>query len=197
MQFESTLQAWVDDAIQDVQLHFRPYEADLYELLRYAQKATDSELPHLETLLKYDEFVCEGSNAAAYWRAMAELFLTKNAAPGFRKKLDKNNGFPPGDSKDEKLVAKDKKMKMMAVISGVAESGLDIHAFGSLRQLPEPEFNQSQWSVLSALFTILPQLVAYLRLRFIEAGATDFLEFSLASVAAPPNGSQMTVEHCF
>lgn len=183
-QFEDTLQAWIEHAIDKVQIYFQPYETELFELFRYIKSNLEQEQPALEALFQTDAFILNGTKAAAFWRAMAELFLTKAKDASFRKKVDKRLGFPAGTNKKEKIAAKAKKELFFEIVSAIAESGLDIEQLAELRNLPEPEYQHKQWAALDALFHILPHLSAYLRLRFIEISSTDFVELSLAAVNA-------------
>lgn len=184
--FEQTLTQWVESSIEPVLPYFLSYEAELSELAQYAYSHTDpDDASHdeLARLQSSDGFVTEGIDAAAYWTALANFCLVKDK-PNFRKQLTKKNGFPAGDTKEEKILAKEKKQRLLTVFAELIDSGLPVEIFSALRKLPTPIYQDAQWQVLSALLAVLPELIAHLKLHFIESAATDFTELSLSAVHA-------------
>lgn len=103
------------------------------------------------------------------WQGVAELLLTQNAQ--FRKRVDKRQGFPPGN--------KEKKELMHALLKRIAdddELAADLHG---VRRLPPTRYSDEQWRVLLALFRILPLAVFELRRLFGERGIGDHIDVAL------------------
>ncbi len=103
------------------------------------------------------------------WHGVAELLLTQKAQ--FRKKVDKRQGFPPGD--------KEKKELMHALLERFAdddELAVDLHG---VRSLPATRYSDEQWRVLLALFRILPLAVSELRRLFGERSIGDHIDVAL------------------
>jgi len=102
------------------------------------------------------------------WRAAADTLLTKDG--NWRKRLDKNSGFPP-TRKNEKLQALNLLEKLTACPRFET-------ALAQVQILPDPHYSDSQWHVLAALFPVLPAMVAVLKQLFAERGQTDYTEIA-------------------
>jgi ATP-dependent helicase/nuclease subunit A len=105
------------------------------------------------------------------WRGVAALLLT--AGGGWRKRVNVNDGFPAGD-KGQKAALYD------VIESASAHTDLQL-LLQDIRTLPPATYSDEQWSVLLALFRLLPMAVAELRQLFSEHGLTDFIEIALAA----------------
>jgi ATP-dependent exoDNAse (exonuclease V) beta subunit len=105
------------------------------------------------------------------WQAMADLLLTADG--GWRKRLDKNCGFPAG--KQEPFASMKQRMKALLETLQLQDSDL----WASVRQLPSPVYSERQWQTLQALMGVLPQTVAQLWLIFSRSGQVDFAEIAL------------------
>lgn len=186
--FESTLSQWIEAQIERSQFALLPYESILCDLFRYANQHTnDAKLAkHIEILGQYDVFPdldeIEGNELLEYWRALATLCLSNEGH--FRKRLDKNCGFPAGRTKEEKTEAKIKKQQLLSIFTELIESGFDLDAFNDLKTLPNNRYEDGQWEILLSLFELLPELVAHLAVQFNTAGKTDFTQISLSAVQA-------------
>lgn len=108
------------------------------------------------------------------WRGLADLLLTRAGQP--RKKVDKRQGFPPGDSGQK--AAFHTVLEELADQSGVAEL---LHG---VRTLPPTCYSDEQWTVLLALFRLLPLAVTELKRLFAEQGVSDYIETALTAAAA-------------
>ncbi len=118
----------------------------------------------------------DGQHAEA-WKGIAELLLTQQG--NFRKTVNKNQGFPPGN--------KERKERMLALLermSGVTELAVDL---SGVRSLPPTRYSDEQWSVLVALFRILPLAVVELRRLFSERGIADHIEVAMLAGEALGN----------
>ena len=102
----------------------------------------------------------------AVFVCLCELLLTKDG--GFRRRIDKNLGFP-ADCKVEKA-------QFAALIAQLAKvSGLEA-ALGAVRGLPPARYAEDDWNVVRACFTLLRHAAGQLKVVFAEAGRVDFVE---------------------
>lgn len=113
-------------------------------------------------------------DALAWWLGVAELLLVQ--AGGFRRKLDKTIGFPPGDD--------GQKAQMAAVLEALAGEERFRRCLATVRQLPPPSYPDEQWQVMLALFRLLPVAVAEFRRLCLSRGVTDHIEIALAAGTA-------------
>ena len=108
------------------------------------------------------------------WLGLGELLLTK--AGGFRKKVDKRQGFPPGD--------KGQKAAVHALLERLAEQRHVAELLHRVRSLPPVRYSDEQWAVLLALFRLLPLAVTELKRLFGEQGVSDHIEVALTAADA-------------
>lgn len=112
--------------------------------------------------------------SVAVWIAIADLLLTKQG--GFRKRLDKNIGFPRS--------AKDEKEHFKLILERLGQiDGLEA-CLKRVKLLPPANYSDEQWQVLTALFRLLPQAVGELRLLFGQRSVCDHIEIALAASSA-------------
>ncbi len=174
-QFEQSLVQVVAEHIGSMAGAFPPeYAPALLELADYAAH-------NLHASGQSDNPICaidplEGlpgssSDALPRWLGVAEFLLTKQG--DWRKQVNKNQGFPP-EGKEQKQALKD-----------LLESLHDNHEFRSLlqgvRALPPDCYEDEQWSVLLALFRLLPLAVTELKRLFSERGITDHTEVAISA----------------
>lgn len=108
---------------------------------------------------------------AEEWRALANWLLTQ--AGKFRKAVNGGMGFPPGDA--------GQKRDMQELLQALADREELASALHKVRGLPAARYTDEQWTVLLALFRLLPLAVAELRRMFTEQGVTDYIEVALAA----------------
>ena len=108
------------------------------------------------------------------WRALADLLLTGTGT--WRKQLNRNQGFPPGDQGEKKA--------MTELIASLADEVALRNALLRVRTLPDAHYSDDQWQVLLALFELLPLAAAELRRLFSERGVTDHAQVAEAAAAA-------------
>ncbi|MFQ5449102.1 MAG: UvrD-helicase domain-containing protein [Nitrospinaceae bacterium] len=113
------------------------------------------------------------------WKAIAHLLLTGGGE--FRKKIDKNIGFPPGKINSPEAKMKDAFRDFLDSLSGARELQARLRA---VQKLPAPHFNDDEWNVLHATLMLLPEIAKTLRGVFAEQQKTDFTEISLAAIDA-------------
>lgn len=114
-----------------------------------------------------------GSDAdeLARWRGIASLLVTNDGS--WRKRLDKNVGFPPA--------GKSQKQAWLEVIAELSHDTGLARQLAALAELPPPRYSDEQWRVLKALFDVLPLAVSELRRLFGERSASDYTEVALAA----------------
>lgn len=183
LQFEQTIQNWVDHSIAQVAPQIKVFEAEFFDIFYYIEKNSDVIPDSVAHILQLGRLAYSGPEAPECWQALLDFCLTKASEPAFRKRLDKRDGFPSTGSKEQKAESKAKKEQALKLFAQLSES-VDIEQLANLRGLPSPKFPDSQWLVLDALLDVLPRLAAFLRLRFIESSSADFTEFSLAAANA-------------
>ena len=114
-----------------------------------------------------------GSDPAntGFWSGIAELLLTAQGL--WRKRVDKNIGFPPGDNGKKKDFA-----DLLARLGDHDDLQSKLHR---MRELPPHRYSDEQWDVLLALLNLLPLAVTELRRVFAERGVVDHIEVALAA----------------
>ncbi len=105
------------------------------------------------------------------WHGIAGLLLT--AAGSWRKRVNVNDGFPPGDA--------GQKDALYALIESASGTPALASLLQGVRSLPPVTYGDEQWSVLLALFRLLPTAVAELKQLFNANRRTDYIEIALAA----------------
>ncbi|OIO71221.1 MAG: DNA helicase UvrD [Zetaproteobacteria bacterium CG12_big_fil_rev_8_21_14_0_65_55_1124] len=142
-------------------------------LLRIAGK-------NLEDVLLCDIGAWPGDDlqSLALWQRIASLLLTKNDA-SFRKRVDKNTGFPADKSLAPAKQAFQEMLALLADIDGLAAL---LH---EVRSLPAaPRFDDGQWQVLEAQLSLLLLANTQLQRLFEQGGEADFIEIALRAMRA-------------
>ncbi len=127
----------------------------------------------IATLREMDRFPEARLEDLERWKTVADLLVTANG--GWRKRVDKNLGFPPNHAlkpRVEQLLAslqgKDALLKMLQ----------------RFRELPGPRFSDSQWQAMQAAVSVLTLAVAELQMVFRERGRVDFAELAIRASEA-------------
>ena len=105
------------------------------------------------------------------WRGIAALLLTTGG--GWRKRVNVNDGFPAGDD--------GQKEALYDVIESASRHPKLLRLINEIRTLPPARYSDAQWSVLLALFRLLPMAVAELQQLFSTHQLTDFIEIAIAA----------------
>lgn len=166
-------------------------KAELRSLLDFAArqlKATDPAAA-LVAWEQVSEFPAADPAQLSLWRALTDALLT--AAGGFRRRVDKRSGFPPG------CPEKDRFLQLLvdcAARPGLLERLLDV------RSLPGTTYERGQWEVLQSLLEVLKLAAAQLQLVFARRSATDFAEVAADALQAlgeplAPSGLGLALDH--
>ena len=105
------------------------------------------------------------------WHAIADLLLIKSGA--WRKSINKNDGFPAGDD--------GQKRQLYDFIETLHDHHGLRDSLDRARLLPSPHYTDDQWSVLLALFDLLPLAAGELCRLFGERGVTDHNEVAISA----------------
>jgi len=147
---------------------------ELLELGRYAAANlqadgnTESAIIRLAELTKLPP---DTPDATTTWSGFAELLLTQQGE--LRKRVNKNQGFPPGDDGQKGAFA-----DVVECLQDNAEFRDLLH---QVRELPPVTYSEDQWSVLLALFRLLPLAATELKRLFAERSVSDHIEVALSA----------------
>jgi ATP-dependent helicase/nuclease subunit A len=109
----------------------------------------------------------------ARWRAVARLLLTDSG--GYRKRFTTSCGFPQR-SPDKAL--------MLDLVAELERDPWVLQSLRDIRVLPEPAYDDAQWSRVREVAQVLVLAAAQLEQVFRERGAADFPAVSLAALRA-------------
>ena len=149
----------------------------LLKLGRYAGSNLESAGRADDPIVALKEAVTPpGKDAASIpaWFGLANLLLTADGA--YRKRLNKNQGFPAGDNGE--------KAELTEIIEGLHEERLFADYLHAVRSLPPLAYSGEQWQVLLALFRLLPLAVMELKRLFAERSIADHIEVALTASSA-------------
>lgn len=154
---------------------------EIVELLRFAGVNLSDNNPDSlwRHWLETDAFPLPVPEQLALWKLIAEFLLTKNKNAAFRKRLDKNAGFPAGAGEN-----KARKESAQALINDIMEQGTPPEVFGALRLLPAPKYTDTQWDMLQSLLRVLQLAAAQLNIVFAEQAETDYPAVAKAAIEA-------------
>ncbi len=107
------------------------------------------------------------------WRGVARLLLTGEGE--FRKRLTKNEGFPPQCAD---------KLPMLDLLQELDRDPNARRTLVEIRRLPEPAYSDEQWGRVREVAQVLVLAAAQLDQVFREQGAADFPAVSLAALRA-------------
>ncbi len=122
-----------------------------------------------------------GGDDVAAWTLLAELLLTKDG--DWRKRLTVAEGFPAGEGKAGKALARAWKERHAALVEALGREALRT-TLADLRLLPPAAYADSQWQVLEAITELLKRAVAELKLVFQSRGQVDFTEVAQRALLA-------------
>lgn len=171
--------------------HINQYYLEMGEKL--LSSVLKQEIIALVNYAKSNLAIPESHNNKEFWLFVADLFLTQNDQ--LRKKADKNIGFPASSSANtnaEKLVYEAYKQRYQSMINSLEQENNFIHWLIDCRKLPNENYTETQWQVLSALLTLLPLTTAQLRLVFAQHNQVDYIENAQSALVALGNADQPT-----
>lgn len=196
---QQSLAELVTESLADTRQSLLPYEAKLIPLLNYAAenrlRAGTLNFPDFAPLAASPP---GDHSAMPYWHFLAESLLTQKtsltAAASWRKRMNVNNGFPPGETGNIEHVAYCKRQKdsMHALLESLAEDDDMLAALDYVRILPNPELTPAAWQFLAALTRVLAHLSSELLLSFRKFRVIDYAQASSAARTALGNADAPT-----
>ncbi len=185
VQLERNLAWLIDSILAEIAAKIPvSFQAPIIEMLNYAaqqMRVTDAQ-SSIAAWAGQTEFPAASAEQLDLWRGITAVFLTQ--AGSWRKTVNKNQGFPPGNK-----VMKDQVLSLIAELTAVP--ALD-EALSEIADLPDPEYPDAQWRVLEAMLKTLPVLVAELKQVFAQRNETDFTEIAQEALAALGEDDQPT-----
>jgi ATP-dependent helicase/nuclease subunit A len=145
------------------------------EIMRLARGAA-ARAPEIDGLAPLDGMTSMPAPRAAElhrWQALACFLQVKDG--GWRKRLDKNNGFPAGPCEDK---------APMKLLLGALAQDTDPAPLFRVLSLPQPEYGDARWAILEHLLALLPVCAAQLMVEFAARGETDYVGIARAALAA-------------
>ncbi len=148
--------------------------AEIFDLANFAAcnlQEDGKEDQAICALAGIDELPGVATESQTVWLAMAEFLLKKDG--DLRRQIDKRLGFPATN----KLM----KQRMSDLLESLQSAALFVHYLHALRNLPPVHYTDEQWSVLVALFRLLPVAAAELRRLALARGLTDYVEIAMSA----------------
>lgn len=142
----------------------------LMPVARFAASNLDCSHP-IALLLDWDTPVPPAPEALPIWRSLCELLLT--GGDGFRKSLDKRQGFP---ATDEGRAQKEALLEIIAMLPSP-------QPLARIRTLPDEQSDEEK-RIVAALARLLQLAAAHLLMVFQEAGEVDFVEVARRALTA-------------
>ncbi len=105
-------------------------------------------------------------NARSAYLCLSNLILNGDGA--FRQRIDSRLGFPK-EHLDEKLRLQDL-IGQLSTVPGLEQ------VLAAVRKLPPARYNDEDWQIVRASFTLLRHAAAELKTAFADAGTVDFIE---------------------
>ena len=109
------------------------------------------------------------------WQGLAEMLLVRGKAQ-LRKSVTKAQGFPTSD--------RPRKDRLQEILADVAGDQDLVRLLHGVRSLPPDRYSDQQWSMLLALFRVLPLAVTELKRLFAAQSIADHIEVALHAGAA-------------
>jgi len=187
--FEASLNALLETFLHAAHAAVPDVEREmLVTLLRYAGQSM-ADLQPESPLVKWrdcDVLAAPTIDNIDLWRSLASCLLKKNGGQ-WRKSVNRNDGFPPGDDQ-----AMRRKKQMTELLERLIDCEDFRRALVDVQYLPDPHYDDAQWALVDALWQVLPLTVAILKGVFAQHAVTDYTEVAQEAVAALGIGDETT-----
>lgn len=187
-QLEKALQLSILDTLALVRKTLPLNFEEFFVLVQFAAKQlqdSNSMIAHCLNLSTWPE----GELAdVPRWLGLSELILTDGNE--LRKTVTEKQGFPSQQSaknKEDKALFKNMKDSMKNLLEKTKEYPDFCLGLQRLRECPKAHYSETQWTLVQALVTVLPVLVAELLLVFQKHNQIDFIEVALSAHQALGN----------
>ncbi|SFM11497.1 UvrD-helicase domain-containing protein [Nitrosomonas communis] len=186
-QLEGALAELVIDALRQLVDHIPARcKEEMVTLARFAANQLESEksaspITHCQNM---HTLPSPQIDDLAQWKGLATLLLTSKGE--IRKRVNKNEGFPPAQGKhpEEKARYREMKQRMEALLEALAAESKFSQHLAQLRELPPCQYQEGEWETLQALFKLLRLTAGYLEITFRQMGQVDFPALTLAAIQA-------------
>jgi ATP-dependent exoDNAse (exonuclease V) beta subunit len=173
--FEQAIGMLVTDRLQAIDRALpEALHEPLLELARFAAAnlaEAGRETP-LAALHRCDVWPAPAARALDRWKGLAWLLIAPSTG-GWRKRADKNLGFPRGSDREKEALG--------AVIEALSGRDDLRTLLADALALPPPRYSPEQWEALLSLLHVLPRATAELKTRFAARGLADYVEVALAA----------------
>ncbi|MBQ0719501.1 MAG: UvrD-helicase domain-containing protein [Gammaproteobacteria bacterium] len=181
---EQALQQLIDETLQLATLQLAERASDIALLADYAAMHLQDKAPlpdsgHCLGLTGLPE---NEHSELTPWRGIVELLLTKQGE--WRKSINKGTGFPTKKDSHQPALADQRKAEWKYLLVWAQQQPELLDTLRDIRALPPASYDEAQWQVLDALTSLLPRLVAELKLIFQQQRASDFSEITLTALQA-------------
>lgn len=170
---DAALRHFVEDELERA---LETVPADLREEIAQLASRAAERCPQIEWLAPLAglrDFPPARGDALPAWQSLGQLLLTGQG--GWRKRLDKNGGFP--------TTAREDKVAMKAVLEQLEERA-DPGALAPVQALPAPAYDDERWEILAHLLALLPVCAAMLEVQFAARGENDYTGIARAALDA-------------
>jgi ATP-dependent exoDNAse (exonuclease V) beta subunit len=124
------------------------------------------------------------ADALGHWQALADWLLTRQSPAQFRRVVDKRGGFPAAGTGAGAAARGAAKQSMQALLADCRAVPGFAAALAQVRVLPPADYGPRTWSLIDALFSLLPRCAAELQRVFRARRSIDFTEGLLRALAA-------------
>ena len=179
---EQTLAGLIETVLKDALKSFPSQAAEkLVPLAVFSGDNLSQENPHHEMacLRSLNKFPNPSIDQLNEWKALTKILLTGEGK--WRKRIDRNIGFPPGKNGSRE---KEMKNELSEVLDDLSKEFELLEILQEVQNLPPPRFTDEEWTVLKATLNLLPEISGALRKVFAEQQKTDFAEISLSALKA-------------
>lgn len=161
-------QAWQQVVTEQLKLLAEQLADDHFQQLLEIGVIAANNIENKNTpLAVFSELPGDPQNSLAVWQGIAFLLLTADGK-GYRKRLDKNTGFPADQ--------KEFKQSMLVILAELVDDQGLLTQLSALTLLPPEQYSDADWELITALDTVLKGLAARLQLRFRAVGECDYSE---------------------
>ncbi len=163
----------------------KEYSAELIVLANVAALNLKRELSNSPIVFCAELTALPDKKNKKAWMGLAELLMNKEYQ--FRKRVDKNIGFPAPSSfkhPKEKQFAENNKERFLSLLDNLRENEKLKEAFSAFLEAPRENYSDDQWKILHALHQVLLVAVAQLKVVFQRHGKIDYIESAEAALRA-------------
>ena len=180
---EQSLEGLSEAALEDLKAYLAPdFFIELASLCQYAENQLST--------LEPNHFLLQPTvSQTDKLKQQLRLFLTKTDL-SVLKTISKRQGFPAGESKEEKAQAKAYKDRAKLLLERLQAGGAPgLQAIRAFVTIPECSIDPYHWSLLQDLVVVVRYAAAHLKLEFQRRNSVDFTEVALSALDSLGSGN--------